>query len=848
MHCHRPLAVVLSAAALLAASMPAAAERLAWLTEKPTWKAVYVPQPPRKMDAFDHVSAVLAGDRPAATTDLLLTRLERHLEQVSEVYRGAEGYAREWGFQGPSVQIVEAGGHATYLAIGQPGLEHAGFQIACHTHPGEPSAYRRSVLGGGAPIFVPAAALDDSTEQGGSLGWRTGFTPAHELFHAIQESYPFSPPGNEQGICPHKWITEGTANAAAFGALEARGVLDFERHGPRARYFMGLRPYYIPLHVASFADTTEAGHVQARYGSSSFWRFLYERSRPRQWTYLETLFEVPIREGGSRRDSLLWLEEGFERLDWPQLHVIYPAFLTDYATWGEARFDNRGYAADWLEESFGGCRDVLLQPSDPSLTISFQMPDGLERSTRVAGTNTLFPMSGRCFRVRTAGFKQAVEVDVLAEVEELELADQLWLGADGGLVKGAARKGNGRAGSTIDAMDGYAAKRWLLGPQVLEPGASSLVVLTRARPDPGEPPGDGALELNFTAETWEAEVPEAKARDDSSPKRTKAKPQPSIPGVPDGLPDVEGADEVALEDLHTAGMIMAIDRPPQSCAGKAGLPDDAGLCGPRLVLTLSKTLSTTGLAPGRLPDYGKVMGIIRQAPKAIREGRHEGPRARLVMPAIDYGETGTYDAIIRVDYPDPDAETLATLRREVMGTDETPQEEVTGQVTVERYTPAAMSGSFSGTLFGIVRRDGEAVQVTEPISGRFTVATPVANDPRTSHWKTRAGQRFAAYMGLGATGFLRPVRSTVEQGLEEPQGPENGGGGGPGAGDSNGAVARQAGAEPEKVECVYDGVALLGKAPVAPEKCAETIARYKAFPEDKWKKLKKMYEAGGLGR
>lgn len=838
------LSAVVLAFALAVAGPPAAAERLAWLTAKPTWKAVHVPQPPDRMDAFDYVSAVLAGDRPAATTDLLLTRLERHLEQASEVYRGAEGYAREWGFQGPNVQIVEAGGHATYLAIAQPGLDHAGFQTACHVHPGEPAARRRDVLGGGAPIFAPAAALDDNSGRGGSLGWRTGFTPAHELFHAIQEGYPFSPGRNEQGTCPHKWINEGTANAAAFGVLEARGVLDFERHGPRARYFMGLRPYYIPLHGTLPGKGNE---VQAQYGSSSFWRFLYERSRPRQWTYLETLFQVPIREGGARKDSLLWVEEGLERLEWPPLHVVYPAFLADYALWGRERFGNRGYASDWLGESFGGCYELTLEPSAPSRTVDLNMRARPNRSTDTSVGHDLLPMSGRCLRVRTAGFGRAVEIDVLAEAGARRLVDQLWLGADGELIKGGYRKGNGEAGTTVGAMEGFVAKRWSLGPQDTDPESGNLLVLARARPDVGEPSGGGELRVTVTAGVWEAEVPPAVPRDDARP--TQGRPEtgrPPIPGPPTAAGPSGGAAQVSIDDLHRTDLAMEIDRKQRPCGRIAGLPDDTRLCGPRLVVKLSSTAGPTGMTPGRIPDYGEVMAVIREQARAARADRDEAPTVKLVMPAIDYGETGSYEAIIRVDYPDPGAETLASLRRQVLAVDEKPREEVTGRVTVERYTPAALVGTFSGTLYGIVRKDGELTQVTEPVRGRFSVATPVADDPRTRPFKTDAGRRLAAYMGLGATEYLRPVRATVEREFMERAGAPAGGGGGGGGGA--GAVAPAGNEASGKRECVYDGVALVGGVPMSPAKCAEMRERYKAFPEEKWQRLKRMYGGGGPAR
>jgi len=120
-------------------------------------------------------------------------------------------------------------------------------------------------------------------------------------------------------------------------------------------------------------------------------------------------------------------------------------------------------------------------------------------------------------------------------------------------------------------------------------------------------------------------------------------------------------------------------------------------------------------------------------------------RIDIRMPPISHGSQGTYDAVIVTKHPDhPEYDSVnaktATLHSE---------KGATGTVTIEQYSPYVLSGSFKGTLYGTTSHDGPLRTLTKPISGRFTIGSPVLDDERVKSAATANEERRQSYLALG---------------------------------------------------------------------------------------------------
>jgi hypothetical protein len=231
---------------------------------------------------------------------------------------------------------------------------------------------------------------------------------AHELFHVVQFAQRSLYLQNPCG--PDAWVYEGTAEAVSLYLTRQK----FPNWRPGAtgygKNWYGLRAY----HRSFAAPPGELAH----YFTSSFWRYLAERYYQGEYGFLQRYFARSSWQHGVE-DSLAWLEHHLrhepavtERTQ-GGLYLIFPEFLTQFATWGRARFPE--LEQFWLLKAFNGCHTVTLSRE---AALAMLEPLNLE------------PLSGRCLKVRVSGLapQELAALKVMAFDDELAPLDNLHLG------------------------------------------------------------------------------------------------------------------------------------------------------------------------------------------------------------------------------------------------------------------------------------------------------------------------------------------------------------------------------------------------------------------------------------
>ncbi|MFU8890020.1 MAG: hypothetical protein ACNA8N_15605, partial [Trueperaceae bacterium] len=322
---------------------------------------------------------------------------------------------------------------------------------------------------------------------------------AHELFHVVQNAQRFKVGEGTRSCLIDPWVAEGTADAIATHLTrQMYPAFDPPLGAPWVRNYVGLRPYDVALTAEASAareGVRERVNVLA-YRASSFWRHLVETHLRDDWRVLAR-FLAQSNDAGGRDDWLRWADrllraERQIRLPMP---MAFADFLTDYATWGEAKYGRSIGGEAWLREAFGGCSVVSLNPRQPLRFVTLELE----------------PHSGACIRVVVGGLQSdaLAAVRVVARDPDVDRLDQLHLGLatstafsrlDGldfdGFDCHDYLRGGGPRGSTCtfnpfvgvepNAATDEVVKTWRSGPQRPRAGHGfeNLYVVTRAPLDP----------------------------------------------------------------------------------------------------------------------------------------------------------------------------------------------------------------------------------------------------------------------------------------------------------------------------------------------------------------------------
>ncbi|WP_354695959.1 hypothetical protein [Elongatibacter sediminis] len=289
---------------------------------------------------------------------------------------------------------------------------------------------------------------------------------AHELFHAIQASYPASDTalnGCAANTNDYQSVTEGTAEAIAAMLAQRRWPKYYREYSRTVQYqdsageeiaelvrFNGATGYIdesvvgVRRYDRSFLDLSRATADERRlaaYTAGSFWFNLLDRYGI---TFVDHLLRRPLAHGDW--PSLAeWIDGALRSWD-PRLdglYTLYPHFVAEFAGQIGSRFSfdeipgfgpgrviefdtDTGQPEDrqrpgteaewrlyWAQRILGSCQTVWLQPTDPGPTeVRF----------------TLARFSASCLDIRWAGFEGPFELYIEAEHASLRLIDQVNLG------------------------------------------------------------------------------------------------------------------------------------------------------------------------------------------------------------------------------------------------------------------------------------------------------------------------------------------------------------------------------------------------------------------------------------
>jgi len=190
---------------------------------------------------------------------------------------------------------------------------------------------------------------------------------AHEMFHAIQESYPlFDYDAKENNCKIGTWIREGTAEA--MGHEMARHVKDVSIVNWAAR------EYFKPLRIGNKKEYASA--KRNSYWTASLWRYIgeyisngknfpsAEQNKRPDYRYLQELFSKKIKKT-NEKNELDWLDLYLSTNLNVDLNRMYANFVTTFAYYVPDRMTPTKQNSQELfhKRLFGGCKKITLSDS-----------------------------------------------------------------------------------------------------------------------------------------------------------------------------------------------------------------------------------------------------------------------------------------------------------------------------------------------------------------------------------------------------------------------------------------------------------------------------------------------------
>lgn len=780
--------------ALLAAAAAAPVTQAAepWPT---TRFKVFVGNPFVGSNAFDELVGFDRGefeDRIGRPDDEVIEEIERALTE-------AAGWYRRHGFppplieplvetkQGPAYQVYVCREEFDQTLL--PGLPWGRCNRAgAYLTPCDSDTTRNRVL------YVNSEQSLDDDDQLTELGYQT---IAHELMHAIVSN---TPAGRSNGDCSLSgWISEGIPDAISYDI--AGEIWRGRYHEPAdsgaviKRY--GYRPYLerLPQSGDVPLPTDPQTRLAATYATSSFWRYLADSS-PEKWEVLLTrrpgaapgLLDVPLPDGRGWEREVSWVDQVVRGKFNLSLGQMYGLFVSSFShRIAPMRTYARPPTAEnhehWVNLLFGECEEVNISAGNPSQTITVDV-NGL---------------ASACVWVNPTGAPGAVQISFMAGSDDLSLLQDLSIGRAGTtlLVRGSP------IAHTPHGPTQYVAS-WRDWPQ--DGTERTLYVITNVANDP----------TRSRRRTFEltAVFPNNSnsARAAASVPAARVAPPPLRPGYEKHAPSL------ARQRQATAAMIaeqMNLDKAAlnphvsrstdisrQVNVHDCREPFRYTVCGPHMTISLSLMpgtwagpgLSTTqgGLAA---QAFGGLQAMAQSNPfdaqtvmqeLTARLDRIDGSEVNIAIPLIDYGFTGSFDnAHISVRMS---GERIWHAIGPPNINGDTP---LTGQVTIEEYTPFVVRGSFVAPLAEIMLSAQQEPVYTprQTVTGTFTSVAPWQKDERAQILQLDTQEQIADDIAntLGVPPGM--VHSLKQQGAI-PGGPSPAGGGGAGGGGSGGGAVQ----------------------------------------------------------
>lgn len=591
----------------------------------------------------------------------------------------------------------------------------------------------------------------------------------HELFHCVQSAYPMF----GLGLAPQSWITEATAQAIGQDLLWHLRGQEYPRNNPGQRW--GGRAYQLPLALRD----DRLPKANFHYYTESFWRYLAEHAaakkrggragaepppakQPPDYSYLHELF-LTVPSGRNEAAELTWADIGLEAVFGAGLDRLYPEFVSTFAAYvpprvGASSTPPEKMAEGWTKLVFGGCKSLELGMSQPVVDVRLD----------------LAPLASRCIRLGS-DITDQVDVTIHAHADSMRTLRSLVIGTAGGdRVAQPVIFGPPAGGGIM----GYWTFRLGMDP-------AQVLIVTNVLEDAAETRAQN-VSLKVSVNGWLSSATEP---DPEAPAAQAARARPKAPrgAAPDATRQgaearvATGLDSLSAYAINGLEVAFNHDEPPCS------EPFVLAACGPNTQVNLS-------LAPGSVGGFAHASGTggslahfmttltavgdhgieranaeMEAAAQAIAETK--GSTVTIVMPAIDYGFTGSMDGVlIHVNGEGGD-------ELQAIGPQDTrpgpgwmfPQ---SGQVTIEEFTPFALRGRFSAPVVNVTRVNWENIgedpvlDVSEVVTGSFVISAPWRGDPRAVMLQTEntvelATQDLAAIMPLPGSGVDGSMRSPV---------------------------------------------------------------------------------------
>ena len=610
---------------------------------------------------------------------------------------------------------------------------------------------------------------------------------AHELFHAIQASYP-APRGDDTGALSAaledgrryageggKWMGEGLPDAIALHAIKGLEGFDFKRRYASGHCEfskgMGLRPWDYPLELSSFPsfalnyqkctkllNDVKDRYVLAGYQTSAFWRYVFEHSMPRgrEWRALPAAMrKIGGYTGGSRNHNLLRWTDDTIKSGHPAftrgLYDAFPAFIADLVEAPDQFYKSRKGLLkhpEWLENLFAeGCPRVEIPTGAPMVKL----------------TMSLRPRAAGCVRIAWAGDSYgdtgwpAATITAMTKDGRFGPLNDLHLGLRG------KREGDGHI--STDAKTQKHIKVWSgrtldpLNPSKTNREAVLTFINIGKEANPSATVAqEYEIRLGFAMASATGNV--TKPGDEKRPASTgrantprKALPALSKPGSPDDTPELQplvgpfpldDADGVACTNQ---ALKLAGTAPGLTIARETENPPTADLTGGACQRLMVK--AQAAMLRGEAGTLSNRLGI------------------NLTLPAVPSGTVGAVKgATAQVEWMDP-AQRAAGF--DVSVTAET--DEV--QVTISEANPAYVMGSFTA------RFNREQHDAIGSVSGEFL------------HWRSDGSSKFpedpldlmssdfllaASYAGMDVQQMSKQAREANAESSAPPPPSSSGGG------------------------------------------------------------------------
>lgn len=623
---------------------------------------------------------------------------------------------------------------------------------------------------------------DKVFDKQGRITERGYQTMAHELMHAL---FPGTGLGQSAQSCDlNGWITEGLADAVGYHiAWEEFGKKGKYQKSTASGYVMrrhGSRPYFRTLAQERGAEIALGGSsttVLGDYNTSSFWRYVADSySANNGWDVLMANSENPgnrittglldrgVTPGKSKdwKREVEWLDRGLREIFGFGLDKMYGNFVTFYShsmptVPNLTKLHSREAKLDyWTTRIFEPCQTVDIS-NIGSHSVTFDLK----------------PLTSICIKVKPTNFGGSTQVTFAAEGTDPTFLGSILIGrADTDLL--LLVRGNVIQSATPPSTHSV---DWRDFPQ---DGADyTYYILSNIAPKPQETrAGKGKITISIPG-FWSNYAPQM-------PSPGKVAPAPAQPTFDPKAPTLKqrkaATDKMLKQQIefdknslnHRVSSASEVSR--QVNVHDCPDPFVYTVCGKHLQISLSLkpgSYGQLGMASSQggmaAQFFGSMMSMSSSSPLSeayikeleARMDQIPGSKIQIAIPLVDYGFVGSFsNASISVSAPGD-----RTLRA-IGPPDANRRTRLTGNVTIEEFSPTILRGTFSGLLAEIVQGpDGRPVYTTrDTVQGNFVTVSPWTGDERIARpvqTRDEVLEDLANTLGLDP----KTVKSLEDQGM-----------------------------------------------------------------------------------